>query len=246
MYKDRDDKDGRMKFGPVWDYDLGFGNTTWQNGNLTNGWQFEINTTMSITRYFQDTKFVKLFQDRWHELRARTYSNDSILTFFDKLVNQVHLACEQNYEVWPTIDKNIFWEGYYVNNYNDEIETIKNWITARLEWIDANVDNIYYPLKIVSNNQLASLSGNINLSVYPNPFESEVSIRFNLEKESNVRIELFNITGQLKQQISLENVSGSTNFVWKDSKLSSLPNGMYIAKIIVNEIPCESIKIIKK
>lgn len=246
LYKDRDDKDGRMKFGPVWDCDLAFGNTLFQSGNNPEGWQFTINTTMFIHRYFQDTVFVKQFQKRWHKLRNQTYSNDSIFNFLDQLTEQVRLVRERNYRVWPVIDQDIFYEGYYVNSYENEISTMKDWITTRLEWMDNNVDLIYFPLKHVGINQLASNAGNLNIRVYPNPFESELNINLNLENESNIRIELFNMTGQLQHQISRENVSGSVNFAWNDSKLASLQSGMYVAKIYVNGTPYQSLKIIKR
>jgi len=246
MYKDRDDKDGRMKFGPVWDYDLCFGNTNFQNGSVITGWQFDTNTKMFIHRYFQDTKFVKLFQDRWHELRAKTYSNESIFSFFDELVDQVKLVRERNYDVWPLIDKDLAWPAYEAYTYDDEISIVKNWLTTRLEWIDENVDKIYYPLKRIGNNPLESIAGNLNLRVYPNPFESELSINLNLEKESNVRIEIYNMTGQLQHQISRENASEYVDFVWNDSKLSALKSGMYVAKVYVDGNPCQSIKIIKR
>jgi hypothetical protein len=109
MYKNRDDKDGRIKFGPIWDCDLAFGNSWYQNGNITNVWQFDYfplsQSVMKIQRYFEDKTFVAQFQKRYHELRVKTYSNDSILSFFDELVQQVKLVRERNYDIWPIIDK---------------------------------------------------------------------------------------------------------------------------------------------
>jgi hypothetical protein len=201
---------------------------------------------MNITRYFQDTKFVKLFQNRWHELRAKTYCNDSIFSLFDKQVDQVKLACKRNYDVWPIIDKDLFFPGYNAYSYEDEISHIKNWLTTRLEWMDENVNKIYYPLNVISNNQLTSNAGNLNFRVYPNPFESDLTISFNLEKESNVRIELYNMTGQLQHKLSRENLSGYIDLIWTDTKLKSLQSGMYVAKVYVNDTPCQSFKIIKR
>jgi hypothetical protein len=89
------------------------------------------------------------------------------------------------------------------------------------------------------------MAQNMNLRVFPNPFESELSITFSLEKESNVRIEMYSMTGQLLHQIGQKNASGYVDFVWDDSKLSSLQKGMYIAKVIVNGVPRQSVKIFK-
>jgi spore coat protein CotH len=252
MYKDRDDKDGRIKFGPMWDCDLAFGNSMYQDGNKIDIWQFAYyslknsQNVMKIQRYFEDTQFVALFQKRYHELRAKTYSNDSILSFLDELVQQVKLVRERNYKVWPLIDKVLFGPGYYVDSYENEIATMKNWVTDRMAWLDANVDKIYYPLERVGDKQLELVAEKINLKIFPNPFESELSINFNLEKESNVCIELYGLTGQLQYQKRWESVRGIVDFVWNDSKLTSLKSGLYLAKVFVNGMPCPSLKIIKK
>jgi len=246
MYKDRDDKDGRMKFGPIWDCDIAFGNSQFQQGFMTTGWQFEVNIGMRITRYFQDPKFVKLFQDRWHELRAKTFSNDSIFDYFDQLIDQVKFARERNYEVWPTMDKNIFYLPVIVDSYENEIALTKKWLTDRLDWMDNNVDKIYYDLKIVGNSPLESLAGNLNLRIFPNPFESELTIDFNMEDEGDVRIEIYNLTGQIQYREIAGNRAGYQKITINDPKIESLPKGMYVAKLIINNIPAQSVKVIKR
>jgi hypothetical protein len=247
MYKDRNDKDGRMKFGPVWDFDLAFGNTYFQEGNKTTGWQFVVNqATMRTTRYFQDTEFVELFQNRYHELRAKTYSNDSILDYFDGLLEQVRLARERNYLVWPVIDQAIFYPGYYIDSYENEVAYMRDWIIKRLEWLDNNVDLIYYPLVRVGNEQIQAISGNLNLRVFPNPFENELMIDFNLEKVGDVQLELYNFSGQLQLKEVVGEVDGYHQVVLNSDKISSLKQGIYVAKLIVDNVPVQSIKVIKR
>jgi len=41
MYKDRDDKDGRLTAGPIWDYNLAFGNADYYDAGNTDGWKIE-------------------------------------------------------------------------------------------------------------------------------------------------------------------------------------------------------------
>ncbi len=36
MYKDKDSEGGKLIFGPVWDYNLAFGNANYRNGYKTN------------------------------------------------------------------------------------------------------------------------------------------------------------------------------------------------------------------
>mgnify|MGYP001250087939 CR=1 FL=1 len=247
MYKDRDDKDGRIKFGPIWDCDIAFGNSIFQEGNLTSGWQFNYNANnkgMYLTRYFQDTKFVKLFQDRWHELRAKTLSNDSIFNMFHQLVDDVQLARERNYEIWPVIDKNIFWQGYKALDYESELASMEDWLLARLSWIDENIDKIYYPLKVVGTDQLAS--GNVNIQAFPNPFEEQLTLRFNSETESTVSVKVYDMTGQLKYESIPENIPSHGSLALSDPKLASLGSGLYVARVIINGTVGQSLKIIKK
>jgi len=247
MYKDRDDKDGRIKFGPIWDCDIAFGNSIFQEGNLTSGWQFNYNANnkgMYLTRYFQDTKFVKLFQDRWHELRAKTLSNDSIFNMFHQLVDDVQLARERNYEIWPVIDKNIFWQGYKALDYESELASMEDWLLARLSWIDENIDKIYYPLKVVGTDQLAS--GNVNIQAFPNPFEEQLTLRFISETESTVSVKVYDMTGQLKYESIPENIPSHGSLALSDPKLASLGSGLYVARVIINGTVGQSLKIIKK
>jgi hypothetical protein len=42
FYKERDSKGGKIKMGPVWDYNLSFGNADYYNGNNSSGWIFNI------------------------------------------------------------------------------------------------------------------------------------------------------------------------------------------------------------
>jgi spore coat protein CotH len=250
LYKDRDDKDGRTKFGPLWDCDIAYGTSQFQNGYQTSGWQFDINSNgggMRITRYLQDTLFVRLLQNRWHELRTKTLSNDSILTFLDQLIDQVKLARERNYNIWPVIEKDLFYvyPACMVNSYESEISNMKSWITARLAWIDDNIDKIHYNLQVVGNAQYESISG-VNLRLFPNPFEDELTIDFNLEKGGDTRLEIYSFTGQLQYKADIGKVEGYRKVTLNDGTISSLQQGMYVAKLVVDNTPVQSIKVIKR
>ncbi len=247
MYKDRDDVDGRIKFGPVWDYDLAFGNTSFQNGNIIEGWQFEYNrSVMNPTRYFQDIEFVKMFQKRWYELRSQKYSNDSILGFFDELVNEISFAQKRNYDIWPVIDQSIFWPGYYMDSYENEIEITRQWIINRLEWIDNNIDKIYFPLVVVNNNQKSSISDDLGLKVYPNPFTDNFTISLNLEETSDIKVQLFDLNGRLRCNKYLNKVNGYNEITITENETSVLNKGIYYIKIIVNDAPINVIKAAKQ
>lgn len=243
MYKDRDDKDGRTHFGPIWDFDIAYGNTIYQHGNLTDGWQWEINKTMKLTRYLQDPILVELLQERWWEFRATTLSNDSIFSYFNQLIEEVREVRIRNYEVWPIIDKNLFGPGYYVDSYEAEIEYMSNWLETRLAWIDNNINDIYYKLEKVSVDKYES---DYNLSIYPNPFDEQLRIAFSVETNSDVSIDLYNMMGQRKINHQIQNTFGLIDITFSEAELSNLKSGMYILKVSVNNQTAEIKKVIKR
>ena len=67
---------------------------------------------------------------------------------------------------------------------------------------------------------------------FPNPFNPITRISITLPDRSNVRIEVFNILGQNVKEIVEQNFDAGTNYV--DIELNGLPNGMYIARIIID------------
>ena len=67
-----------------------------------------------------------------------------------------------------------------------------------------------------------------SLNIYPNPAGDRAEIKFNLVKESEVAIELFNIEGQLMQNIYSGKLSAGENKV--ELTTASLASGMYLVK----------------
>jgi hypothetical protein len=243
LFKDRDDKDGRAKFGPMWDYDLTFGNSPWQGANILESWQFDQVDRMNITRYLQDRELVKLLQNRWWELRKTTYSNDSIFSFIDELSSQIELACERNYQVWPIIDKEVPWEQYHVNSYEEEITHIKNWLTTRLEWIDNNINKIYY---VLESEEIASRSSDFQFKAFPNPFSESLLFSLYSEKASEVRIEVYNLTGQKQLNYEQSNIKGLFNIEAESDKVHQMQKGIYVTKLFIDNVPVKTGKLVKR
>jgi hypothetical protein len=246
FYKDREDKDNRIKFGPLWDYDLCFGNTIFQGGNLTNGWQFAngTNTRLTVTRLFQDTALVDFFQQRYAQLRATTLSNDSIFAFIDTLVKYTEKARIRNYEIWPLIDKDLFYPAYSVTSYEGEINTIKDWLTDRLLWIDDNISKISYPVKIYSP-IIEAQTGVYSFNAFPNPFNEELKLDLLLQKQQDVRVDVISLTGQIISTISNKLDAGEYEINLMNEKVSSLQSGLYFVRLYLDNIPVGTEKIIK-
>ena len=246
FYKDREDKDNRVKFGPLWDYDLAFGNAVFQDGHLTTGWQFELqsNARFEIKRVFQDTSIVHEFQKRWKYLRGNILSNESIFGMIDSLVGTISEQVTRNYYIWPIIDQ-IPWANsgqYPVASYEDEIDKLKAYITERAAWIDENIDLLYFAPVILSGIEDTE-SGFFSCSFFPNPFNEELSLELNTGSEGVLRIELFNLLGQMKC-VQQENIDPGYQKITMN--VGAFQPGMYVAVIYLNNILVGTQKVMKK
>ncbi|MGE5411682.1 MAG: FISUMP domain-containing protein, partial [Clostridiales bacterium] len=67
---------------------------------------------------------------------------------------------------------------------------------------------------------------------YPNPFNPKTRINITLPYTSNVKVELFNVLGQELDRSFERAFNPGTNFV--DLELNGLPNGIYIARINID------------
>ncbi|MDD4290281.1 MAG: T9SS type A sorting domain-containing protein, partial [Patescibacteria group bacterium] len=74
-------------------------------------------------------------------------------------------------------------------------------------------------------------------SNYPNPFNIETKIIFNLRNHSKIDLCIYNIRGQLvKKIISSQLKSGNYEIIWdgKDNNFNNCSSGIYICRVNVN------------
>ncbi|KAB2870964.1 MAG: T9SS type A sorting domain-containing protein [Bacteroidales bacterium] len=84
------------------------------------------------------------------------------------------------------------------------------------------------------NTGLTQIQNDIKLDIYPNPYQGRVNIEYNLIKNSNVNISVFDLTGKLVQVVvnGTEN-AGTQKHHFSASELG-MPAGAYIVKIRVD------------
>jgi flagellar hook assembly protein FlgD len=78
------------------------------------------------------------------------------------------------------------------------------------------------------------------LSTYPNPFAGQVNIRYNLEKSSQVNLQVYNLRGQLlKTLISDQQGKGEQLAVWEgyDDAGKQLASGIYFLRMSIDGKP---------
>jgi hypothetical protein len=136
------DRGGKLKMGPLWDWDLSFGNPAYAEIWKTNRWR---SNEMSgdtqeyawFKRLFEDPDFLQRYIDRWSQLRANILSESNLLARVDRLANEVRPHVEKNYDRWPKLRHRFNPTIAIGPTYEDEVTHLKNWIKGRLAWIDS-------------------------------------------------------------------------------------------------------------
>jgi hypothetical protein len=85
-------------------------------------------------------------------------------------------------------------------------------------------------------NSLEDLNSSVSVEMFPNPYTDQLRINYKLEKESNVSIQVYDITGKLvKTLLSLENQEkGIQNYTLNSSENGFMPGAYYVRLTIDN------------
>jgi hypothetical protein len=106
MYKDRDNKDPRLKMGPVWDFNLAFNNADYNNSSDPAGWEIDLSFGCPFwwKRFREDTGYVNSYYCRWNQLRQSTFSLYKINKFLDSTYAYLEEASYRNFQRWPVLE----------------------------------------------------------------------------------------------------------------------------------------------
>ncbi|WP_026231612.1 CotH kinase family protein [Neolewinella persica] len=177
MYKDREDEGGRLHMGPVWDFNLAFGNANYCGGGANRGWgyNFGINCPSDFwqlpfwwDRLREDPDFIELLGDRWNELRAAEFSDERLNATIDSFVVAMDDAPARNFERWPVIGERVWPNEFVGESYEAEIDYLKNWIQGRVSWMDQTIWSLT-PTRTPD-------TPTPGLSIQPNPTDGRIRI----------------------------------------------------------------------
>ena len=147
------DKGGKLNMGPIWDFNIAFGNANYCGGELTSGWAFNFNEVcpqdgMHVPfwwkRLLEDPEYVSELKEKWIFLRANEFSNESIMNTIDNLKLELEKsdATTRNFGKWLILGKYIWPNNFIGNKYSEEIDYLKDWIEKRLSWMDNEINVI--------------------------------------------------------------------------------------------------------
>jgi hypothetical protein len=146
MYKNSDAFGGRIYMGPLWDFNIAFGNADYCGGESPQGFQYDGGECPDQDRIppwwkklVADPSFAKAARCRWKELRKDLLADASLLARIDGYVEELALAEPRDHMKWKTLGKYVWPNPYVGQTFADEVAYLKQWITARTAWLDQNL-----------------------------------------------------------------------------------------------------------
>ncbi len=144
FYKDRDDRGGKIRMGPPWDYDLAFYNADYCENFNTSGFAFDINYVCGDAgvpfwweKLMADTLYAQNLACRWQSLRASTLKNTHFFGVIDSMAAVLQEAQGRNFAFWPILGKYVWPNpGFLPPTYAGEVAKMKGWLFNRFLWLD--------------------------------------------------------------------------------------------------------------
>ncbi len=251
MFKDKDSKGGKLTAGPIWDFNLGFGNYNMQGGRelYTEGWMYRQTGKRLYwwARMMRDNDFKNMVATRWYELRNGSFHSDSIDIFLENSKSYLEEAQQRNFQKWQILGEYVWPNNFVGQTYQQEFDYLKNWITKRLIWMDTNISQIGEPDHTENDNNEANLNS-YKIEAFPNPFFSNTTICYRLNSQSNVSLKIYNILGQeIKTLLSRNQTANEYAIKWDgtDDLGNIVANGIYFYVLQVNWEIQETNKLLK-
>jgi spore coat protein CotH len=133
------DPGGKLKIGPVWDFDQSSGNNKIRD---IDDW-FYLNKRWT-DRLFKDDYFISRYIARWKELRKNVLMNESIsdlINMNEKTITED--GASRNFNKWQILGVSIYpYSEPIPESYMDEIVSLKEWLLHRADWMDKNIDSL--------------------------------------------------------------------------------------------------------
>lgn len=147
------EKGGKLKMGPIWDFNLAFGNVNYCDGDSPYGWAHRFNDICSgdtwqvpfwWNRFLDDPEYVSLLKERWAILRSDILSEDIVLGRLRELQENLKgsSAIDKNFGKWLILGKYIWPNKFIGDSYDSEINYLEEWIIERFEWLDQNINEL--------------------------------------------------------------------------------------------------------
>lgn len=120
----------KIKMGPLWDFDLAFGNVNYSDATHPTG--FWVKNHKWYARLFQDPLFVAKVKSRFIYFKN---NQNLILNKIDSHANYLKWAQAENNKKWNTIGVYVWPNPVVLSTYDAEVNQLKSWYSQRMTWL---------------------------------------------------------------------------------------------------------------
>jgi len=213
LHKQSEDNGGLIKMGPVWDFNLGFGNVDYCTGPGTEGWLFDFNDicpgdiwTVPFwwKRMYNDDDYFCALSERWAMHREGALSDERVLGTVDSLANLLEMPAARNFDRWPILNQYVWPNATVENSYEGEIARLRGWLKNRLAWMDDKFTDGCEGRYIVQDS--------FDPFAFPNPSVGNINIRYYAPRTLDVFVKIYDAQGKLVQKYDrLDHVAGTND-----------------------------------
>jgi len=227
FHKRKDSNGGKIIAGPVWDFNLAFRNADYCNAEDTEGFIFRGPCPSGLPFWWDVLLKNEVFQSttrcRWETLRATSFHTDSIFAFIDAQAALIQPSIDPNFHRWDVLGTYL-WPNPLplANTYAEEISLLKEWLTARLEWMDDNIGGTCQ--MSVSTTEVAE---SIPFEIFPNPAANQIKLL--MDENLKTKVDGIYMINTLGQRIYLPNTQDYLTF-----DISHLLTGIYFVEFQIN------------
>ncbi len=241
LYKDKNSNDSKLYAGPMWDFDIAWGNADYYGGNVASGWQYTFpyasdpsQVPFWWSKLLQDPVYSSKLKCRWYALRTSILNYNYLFNYIDSVALLLNESQVRNFTMWPIL-------GVYVwpnpsplpTTYAGCVAQLKTWLSNRIIWLDQHLPGVCSTVGIADNE-----INSIVITVSPNPFSSQVhfTLKGAIDGEEK-ELQINDLYGR-----NIKRIKFSGNEV--SFKCEQLASGVYVYKIYSKGIIVASGKLI--
>jgi CotH kinase protein/Secretion system C-terminal sorting domain len=213
FYKDRDDIDPRIKMGPLWDFNIGFGIGDYCEGAQVTGWAKDFNNicggdTWVIhfwwEKLWNDPNFRQQLSQRYAQLRSSDWKTDVLMGKIDSISNLLSEAQVRNFDRWDALGNYVWPNAFVGQSYSSEVNYLKLWLEQRLEWMDEE-------LILLNNTDYITAKP---FRLFPNPTQGQITVEYNRggRLKADVDIFFYDQLGRQVWKITANDLKGKEHF----------------------------------
>jgi hypothetical protein len=217
----------------MWDFNIAFDNCNFNGGDSPYGWQYQVYATENFVpfwwwQFMLDDTFKNSLKCRYQYLRGNVLSLAALYQHIDSMALYLDESQIRNFQRWPILGQYVHPNSAPVQTtYSGEINNLKDFITQRINWMDANMPGLCQ-VGIADNEP-----GEMLLNAYPNPFTGNITLSYLIAESGKLKIDMVNLLGDEIQPVLEEDKPAGhyQNVI----STAHLPSGVYMVRMTMND-----------